>query len=260
MPTAPRTRNCGAHGGNAALVPCGHCGERQRWARRRRSTPRTPGKAVLFGPEARPATAASCQGAAAFRGRPRPCCRTGPARGRATGPERVTQPPPQAGAWGLEDSVGCGERGPHPPSGPARLLSSPRPPRDEIPGTSLVAIVTLRPGLSCVATEEASANERLRAVWGTPPWCGRGSGGAGGGGAWATRRDARLAAAASTPPRSGDISGEHPRAGARPPPASRRRRQRVQPLARRVGSLGSGWVQAAGPWVLLEWGLEKEIT
>lgn len=29
-------------------------------------------------------------------------------------PGRVIQPLPQAGAWGLEDSVGCGERSPHP--------------------------------------------------------------------------------------------------------------------------------------------------
>lgn len=131
----------------------------------------------------------------------------------------MTQPLPQAGVWGLEDNVGCGERCPHPFSGPARLLSFPRPPRDEILGTSLVTIVTLRPSLSGLATEEGTANKKLWAVWGGPHH------GVGGGqevrGEKAERgpprRDACYGAGASAP-LCRDISGEHPRTGARFPP------------------------------------------
>lgn len=100
-----------------------------------------------------------------------------------------------AGDSATTSSGGVGARGqrgvrraqPPPALRPARLLSAPRPLRDEIPGTSLVTIVTLRPSLSGLATEEGAANKKLWAVWGGPP---HGVGGGqevrGRGGAWAT--------------------------------------------------------------------------
>lgn len=177
---------------------------------------------------------------------PSPCHSQRPRRPRASDSAATS-----GGGVGLEDSVGCGERGPRPPSGPARLLSSPRPPRDEIPGTSLVTIVTLRPSLSCLATEEASANKKLWAVWGTPPWCGRGSGGAGRRRS-VGHRGATLASVPVPPPRSVGTFPESAHEQALLPPR-RGVANRVQPsLARRVACrIFAGWVGLKPPALVI---------
>lgn len=135
----------------------------------------------------RPGAKVPGQRNAASRGRPRPWCLTGTARGPAGGLRASDSATTASGGVGARGQRGERQAQPPPALSPARLLSSPRPLRDEIPGTSLVTIVTLHPSLSGLATEEGTANKKLWAVWGDPP-CGVGGGQEvrGRGGAWAT--------------------------------------------------------------------------
>lgn len=165
----------------------------------------------------RPGTEVSWQRNAASRGRPRPWCLTSTARGPAGGPGASDSATTSIGGVGARGQRGVRRAQPPPALRPARLLSSPRPLRDEIPGTSLVTIVTLRPSLSGLATEEGAANKKLWVVWGGDPPYGVG-GGSGGAGEEAERGPRRRGACASAP-LCRDISGEHPRAGARSPPS-----------------------------------------
>lgn len=147
----------------------------------------------------RPGTEVSWQTNAASRGRLRPWCLTGTARGPARSPGASDSATTSSGGVGAGGQRGVQRAQPPPGLRPARLLSSPRPLRDEIPGTLLVTIVTLRPSLSGLATEEGAANKKLWAVWGDPPYgVGGGQEVRGRGGAWAT--EARCLQTVFVPP------------------------------------------------------------
>lgn len=74
----------------------------------------------------------ACIGKGASGGRPRPWCLSGTASDRAGGSSMNDSATTSGGGVGAEGSAGVRRAPSPPPSGPARLLSSPRPRRDAV--------------------------------------------------------------------------------------------------------------------------------